>query len=459
MSAVGRNDPCPCGSGRKYKQCCLRAVDVADLTWRRMREAEGRLIPRMWHLAVEAWGQDGVDEAYSVFFAGTPVPDDPLAHPEHESLFLTWFALRFAPAAGKTRDRRPGALRLLEAADDLSELDRRVVEAASRRAPSFHVVAAVVPGRSIDLEDILTGAPCTVVERAASATVRRGGVIYARVVTIDGVSIMIGCGAAQLPPIRRSDVADLRDRLAGRDRRLTDQDVFAFDDVLRRWYLVAADQERHPLPPKLTNTDGDPIAPTMLHFAIRCPPDEAFEALRSLSVTEDDEEALLGDGERDEQGRLRGFSLDWTKAGNRLHRSWDNTILGHLEVHGDVLTASVNSNRRATRLRRQIDKRLGARVMFVRTVIESVGAMMAEATRRRADPPPEDFPELTAEFERRHWDTWVDLPLPALKNRTPREAAGTAEGRERLDALLAEFEWRGGVPVHRLRAALKLASR
>ena len=21
---VGRNDPCPCGSGRKYKQCCAR---------------------------------------------------------------------------------------------------------------------------------------------------------------------------------------------------------------------------------------------------------------------------------------------------------------------------------------------------------------------------------------------------------------------------------------------------
>ena len=21
---IGRNDPCPCGSGKKYKQCCLR---------------------------------------------------------------------------------------------------------------------------------------------------------------------------------------------------------------------------------------------------------------------------------------------------------------------------------------------------------------------------------------------------------------------------------------------------
>jgi len=23
MSNIGRNDPCPCGSGKKYKRCCL----------------------------------------------------------------------------------------------------------------------------------------------------------------------------------------------------------------------------------------------------------------------------------------------------------------------------------------------------------------------------------------------------------------------------------------------------
>lgn len=27
---VGRNDPCPCGSGRKYKQCCLRKASPAS---------------------------------------------------------------------------------------------------------------------------------------------------------------------------------------------------------------------------------------------------------------------------------------------------------------------------------------------------------------------------------------------------------------------------------------------
>jgi hypothetical protein len=25
MTTLGRNDPCPCGSGRKYKKCCLQA--------------------------------------------------------------------------------------------------------------------------------------------------------------------------------------------------------------------------------------------------------------------------------------------------------------------------------------------------------------------------------------------------------------------------------------------------
>jgi hypothetical protein len=31
MTKVGRNQPCPCGSGKKYKQCCLAADDAARL--------------------------------------------------------------------------------------------------------------------------------------------------------------------------------------------------------------------------------------------------------------------------------------------------------------------------------------------------------------------------------------------------------------------------------------------
>ncbi|MGH8611669.1 MAG: SEC-C metal-binding domain-containing protein [Gammaproteobacteria bacterium] len=38
----GRHDPCPCGSGEKYKHCCLAASanaseSAADLRWPRLR--------------------------------------------------------------------------------------------------------------------------------------------------------------------------------------------------------------------------------------------------------------------------------------------------------------------------------------------------------------------------------------------------------------------------------------
>lgn len=31
MQKIGRNDPCPCGSGHKYKHCCLNRPDRATL--------------------------------------------------------------------------------------------------------------------------------------------------------------------------------------------------------------------------------------------------------------------------------------------------------------------------------------------------------------------------------------------------------------------------------------------
>ena len=38
MAKTGRNDPCPCGSGKKYKQCCL-ARDEAAATATRAAQA------------------------------------------------------------------------------------------------------------------------------------------------------------------------------------------------------------------------------------------------------------------------------------------------------------------------------------------------------------------------------------------------------------------------------------
>ena len=30
MNAIGRNEPCPCGSGKKYKKCCLERDEALE---------------------------------------------------------------------------------------------------------------------------------------------------------------------------------------------------------------------------------------------------------------------------------------------------------------------------------------------------------------------------------------------------------------------------------------------
>ncbi len=44
---IGRNDPCPCGSGRKYKRCCGRASTPASVPDRRLMERDLRAIGKL----------------------------------------------------------------------------------------------------------------------------------------------------------------------------------------------------------------------------------------------------------------------------------------------------------------------------------------------------------------------------------------------------------------------------
>jgi hypothetical protein len=439
--------------------CCLLVGDALETARARLRDAEGRLVPRLLEMTIRLWGKEGFQEAVDRFYDDAPCNDPVVKDREFESLFTSWVPFCFAPKQPHDDDPMPAALIYLDR-PSLDEFDERFLATVHESPFSFHAVTSVVPGRSLDLEDVLTGETCQVLERTASQTVRPGGVLFARVVTMDGVSIMLGMGSTLLPPTRRSELMPIRDQVAGRGKRMTRAQVAALDDPLRHWYLLAADQVHNPPLPQLRNTDGDPLALTRMTFELACSPDEALAALRSLNVIHDDED-LLEDVERDDLGRLTAFSMTWNKRGNKVHREWDNTTLGTIAVRGSVLTADVNSNRRAERLKKELTKRLGRRTTFVRSIVRSTDAMLEEMRERgplAPEPERAELQEIEAELAEQRWKAWLDEKVPALGNRTPRQAARNAPGRERLEALLQEFEWQGGAPVDRLRRELGLAA-
>jgi SEC-C motif len=453
MGSARRNDPCPCGSGRKFKHCCLRALDAEDAARIRLRTAEGVLVPALFAYAADEFGDEFFGAAWEEFFCWDSVPDDVAESREFGTTFDPFFVFSFVPDPSGDElpaswPTEPLALHFLHhEVESCPDFQREFILQACESHPSFFVVESSEPGRSIDLKDILTGRGFHVLEQSASRTLRAGDVTFTRVVTAGDASIMIGASPWIIPPAWHLRVIDFREQLRPR-RLLTVADLIEYDLEIREFYHQVIEAVLHPALPSLRNTDGDPIELTTMTYELDVPAAEAFERLRPLATLRGDAHI---DGEvYDGAGAITAAELTWIKAGNRQHKDWDNTTLGTLRLNGARLVIEVNSERRRDRIAKEIAKRFGKTARLVETKVTDVmkeletrrshGAERSETTRSPSSAP-ERAPELEAleaELVQRHWDGWIDTKVPALGNRTPIQAAKTARGRERLAALLAD---------------------
>ncbi len=63
VNKIGRNDPCSCGSGKKYKYCCITNAfslpkGSSDLAWQKVREIEGAVVDNHLRQYVSQLGSD-----------------------------------------------------------------------------------------------------------------------------------------------------------------------------------------------------------------------------------------------------------------------------------------------------------------------------------------------------------------------------------------------------------------
>ena len=418
----------------------------------RLRGAEGRVVDTLLDFALKTWGKTFLEHAWEDFWVYDDVPDDMPSTPEFDTMFVPWFVLGFVPdpESDEARDDWPtqavGLHWLATLGRDVSALDRAYIEIACRSPLSAFAVERVTKGRGLDLKDVLTGKRFHVLEQSASQRLRPADLLFTRVITIEGSSIMFGASPFILPPIWHTRIIDWREQ-SFRKRLRTRQTLQDFDIEIRDLYLDIAAELLDPAPPRLANTDGDPLALTTLTYELRAGLDDVFDKLAPLAKVRDEDH--ISDVTHDASGAVISASLSWVKAGNRQHKDWDNTILGTLRLEQGHLVAEVNSARRAARLKREIARRLREAATLIDTTVVDPSQVIAERRLvRTAGAPhvepvpntPPEFQPMEEEMARRHWRAWLDMRVPALANKTPRQAARTPGGRERLEALLAQFE-------------------
>src|SRR5712692_8826155 len=246
---IGRNDPCPCGSGKKYKRCCLAQQSASHSLWAQQRNASDELTRDMMRFAERKFGEQ-IAEAWQDFcLTDLPVPFDADSH-EHQ-IFMPYFLFHWdpqRPRTGKGASRRGGIVTRwyeLERAARLSDMDRLFLEQATTQPVSFHEVLWSEAGQRIGLRDILIGTATEVIERSASRALQTGDIVYGQVWNLEAISIL-GCMAPiRIPPSWKGEVITLRKKLrrkiAKQNRALIADDLVRHADAIRLTYLTIRD--------------------------------------------------------------------------------------------------------------------------------------------------------------------------------------------------------------------------
>jgi len=419
---VGRNDPCPCGSGRKYKKCHLPIDEAKRAPTResaRDHDLDGRMVRELSEFATARFGlewrwftRDFVDASETL------------------QLAVPWSVYQY-----RVQGRTVAEWYLEEHGRKLSRAERGWLAAQQAAWLSVWEVVGVEPGETMTLRDLLSHQERCVREVSGSRTLVVRDALLARVVDHEGVSLLCGAHPRPLPPVEAAEVVRrargrLRRKGAVPVERLREQAFGRY--LIKRWEEAVLELDyRAAIPPELHNTDGDPLLLTTDHFGL---------AAGARSEVEKRLAAMEGAEAEDPEGDEAAYSF--LVPGNRMHASWENTVIGRAQLSETALQLETNSRERADSLRSRVEEACGGLLRHrAREHADPMSPAVAAAAKRSApEPPPPEAEQIVLEFKQRHYADWIDQPLPALGGKTPREAAGTAQGRAAVDVLLKDME-------------------
>lgn len=228
MPKIGRNDPCHCGSGKKYKQCHLPIEEAAAAAQRRLAQAQDTLIPKLIDAARGL--PEHIPAALTRFWDGKYSPEQLAELDDLEDRgaerFLTWFAFDVQLDDGRTLVQRLAAG---EGALELTDDEAQILPgwAGVRLRP--YVAQDTLKGQHLTVRDLLDDTLYTVVDHAASRRVAPGEVLVVHLTPV-GERWFISGAAAHLT----ADTADKLREFAGLhlEALQRDQPGTGWDDLI-----------------------------------------------------------------------------------------------------------------------------------------------------------------------------------------------------------------------------------
>ncbi|MDP2825537.1 MAG: DUF1186 domain-containing protein [Sulfuritalea sp.] len=429
---VDRNDPCPCGSGKKFKKCCGKDDGTAQADATQTKDGGvGRALE---------WLNARHGKAVKV--AVTDMLDDDLDPDEQAALrecddddwqgiqinAMEWL-LAEGSIAVKGVQRRVAELLLGPGGPAFTAGQRRWIEQLSRQPLRLYDIAEVIPGVGMRLCDALDteAAPVMAYEKSGSADARVGRVIGARIMEVDGHHELSGAAYPFAPLMNASVLAELRDAAGEPALRREDLPRELSAIIRRTW--IARYVRSMPLPTMVDAHSGELLLFVTDHYRV-----VDRQALAVALAEQPDVEATPGGGwlrllDCDDGQQRQIMAIGAGKSADRIEVFY-------------------KTQQQADQGRPWFEALAGPAVAFAGRVLSDPKGLLRnmspdDAKRPPAaahDLPPDVVANAIEQVLRRSYANWSDEAIQALGGKTPRQAIKTPVGLERVKGLLRSYE-------------------
>jgi len=419
----GRNDPCWCGSGRKYKKCHLQADEEAERGGGKAAESVHERVYEQLMEGLTKWtSRSDFEEATRLYFGVQPTEVEP--RDDRMTGFFEWCFHDFRPpSSGRTLVEEY----LRRRAGSLSAAERKLLEEWREARFGIWEVQNVKRGEGVELKDWFEGDRFFVHDVSSSRSMLQWDCVLSRVYHSEGRWYFAG-NSSSVP-------RDLMDRLAEqveRESRESGQSAAAFVRAnSHRWHRVIQELHRHQLDDlRLVNAEGDEFELSTAEYRVEDDGAvaEALSRAKPFESMEDD-------------AGVRRFG--WLEQAKGPRRSY-----GSVEIREGMLRLECNSRKRLAIGRQLIEKHAGQWLRHEGDSFKSQAELKQKAFEHEPEDgedadsklPPDIAAELSLKLKTEHYERWVNEPIPALDGKTPREAARSETGRRALEDLLRLME-------------------
>lgn len=428
---IGRNDPCLCGSGKKYKHCCLLKTQEAAAT----RKGHDGAVERAIDWLIARHGKAVMHAIDAMLFDGLSDEEQSLLRSldaetwQGIQINATEWLLAEGQILVKNEYHRVTGLLLGLGGPMFTADQRRWIEQLSERPLRLYDVTDVVPGQQMTLCDALdiNAAPVVVQEKSGSQASLIGTRLGARLMEVDGHHELSGGVYPFSHLAGNSALAAMKEAENQLVKHPEDLPGFMSFMVRRKWVEQFI---RPPEMPTLMDTStGAPILLVTDHYRVR-----DWDALAQALANKKDVDGDRASG----WSRLRKCSDGLTRAISSINigEGPDRIELFH-KTQGE-----------ADKGRKWFEKLAGNSVEFAGRVVSDPKGMMKNmpaGKARKSSPTGEELPPdvaagLIEQTIHRMYANWADEPLAALGGKTPRQSIATPAGLERVKGLLKSYE-------------------